>query len=178
MKFLKPGRISKGCLYGVIIFCGLAIAYATAQVSSNLKTSPISAEDQVIRDVSDKVEGETDSEEASVSDEDESLYPMLGPECDEPEESSHPNRWQIDLAEFDGKMEGTIQFHRCPDGGYVVYVVRELARRGSELELYGEKVEGRGPIHYNPEVHETEIFILDEETQKIDPNFAELPFND
>lgn len=54
-------------------------------------------------------------------------YPMVGPECDEEEKYVHPYRWQIDLIEIDGKMVGTVQFHACPEGGYVIYLVNELA---------------------------------------------------
>jgi len=99
-------------------------------------------------------------------------YPMVGPECDEEEKYVHPYRWQVDLIEINGKMVGTVQFHACPEGGYVVYLVNELSRDKNLLELIGVKKDGRGPLNFNPDVNETEIFILDEEAKTIEPNLA------
>jgi hypothetical protein len=99
-------------------------------------------------------------------------YPMVGPECDEEEKYVHPYQWQIDLIEINGKMVGTVQFHACPEGGYVVYLVNELSRDKNLLELIGVKKDGRGPLNYNTDVNETEIFILDVEAKTIEPNLA------
>jgi hypothetical protein len=97
-----------------------------------------------------------------------------GAKCEEGEELAFPHRWQIHLIENkDGRMEGTIIFHQCPDGGFLLYRVNELDRQGDLWELVGQKKKGIGIINFNPLAKEYLSFIFDEKANTIKPNLAD-----
>jgi hypothetical protein len=96
-----------------------------------------------------------------------------GDECAEEEESARPYRWQLNLLEDDqGILQGTLQFHRCPDGGYLIYRVTVTGRDGDRWTLTGRKEEGLGWINEDPGATVDATFLVDVAAETIDPNLG------
>jgi hypothetical protein len=104
----------------------------------------------------------------------ESTYFATGALCDEADESSRP-MWQLDLMKNDtGKMVGTLQFHLCPDGGYIVYLVEEISSTQYEITLEGMIKESFGAIALHPDAVDYQVFKFDILGKTIKPNLVDL----
>jgi hypothetical protein len=88
-------------------------------------------------------------------------------------EGTYLYRWQLDLANNPetGQAEGTLKFHKCPNGGRVLYRVVAESISGSKVSLYGKLMDGSGDISTNAPANQEFTFYKD--SVLIDPNLGQ-----
>lgn len=88
-----------------------------------------------------------------------------------PEAESEPYRWELDIVQDStGYVSGTLDFHDCPGGGAVSYVVSGTQAQGSAtVTLKGVRTSGRGGLGESSAYEVDFTFGLE---TPLSPNFA------
>ncbi len=105
------------------------------------------------------------------------LSPLLegswhGDACEQGE-GTYLYRWQLDLAKdpTSGQIVGTLKFHKCPNGGRVLYRVVYESTSGSKITLAGALIEASGDLSASAPPNQEFTFYKD--SVIIEPNLGE-----